>query len=410
MNTTHLRLLATLALSACATSSDEAPTAAGGIGGKADGAGPGGLPADLAPWGGPDPAAWRPEAILANAVAAELQRDPTARVSVPTTLWKSLYAPYGDGQTNAAAAFVYWSGQRPPVIGARRGSRIEIRFDRSLPFAGDTFELWTPDGTWLSSVPSTRTEAGDWLIVLVDPPAPIAERMVVSPRGWSDGFPLSFALPITSVDRLAGSLPASLRQLPGGESVVDPVGAAAAAEGATTVYDALRSTSFPAGFINQQPFVSSDLHAAFPQSGAPRITAVGGASTWVAESPFKNMYVCLDRRATAAEAAYGVPSGAGWHHIGDAGESILSSLEASPLLIGYAAGASLSPPANGGLAYGLEHATTYALLQPGQAFTTPRGDFHWYAVHHATDPCVQVWVHRCAPDASAPSMACAGDQ
>ncbi len=409
MNTTTRRLLATLALSACATSSSGDPTAGSGLGGKADGAGSGGLPAELAPWGGSDPARWTPEAILANAVTAELQRDPGARVSVPVTLWKSPYAPYGDGQTNAAAAFVHWSGTRPPVVGTRHGSRIEIRFDRTLPFAGDTFELWTPAGTWLQSVPSTRTAAGDWLIVLADPPAPIAERLVVSPRGWRDGFPLSFALPITSVGQLASSLPASLRQLPGGEPVVDPVGAAAAAEGATTVHDVLRSSSFPAGFINQHPFESSDLHAAFPQGSAPRITAVGGAATWVAESPFKNMYVCLDRRSTAAEAQHAVPSGAGWHHVGDAGESILSSLEGSPLLVGHAAGAPLAPPQNGGLAYGLAHATTYALLQPGQAFTTPRGDFHWYAVHHATDPCVQIWVHRCAPDASAPSMACAGD-
>jgi hypothetical protein len=409
MNTTLRSLLFPLALSAsaaaCATSSDGAPAVGSGI----DGTAPSGLPAELAPWGGADPSRRMPEAIIANAVTAELQRDPGARVSVPVTLWQSTYAPYGDGQTNAAASFVSWSGPRPPVVGAKHGTRIEIRFDRTLPFTGDTFELWTPSGAWLSSAPSTRTPEGDWLVQLTSPPAAIAERLVVSPRGWRDGFPLAFTLPITSVDPLAGSLPSSLRRLPGGEPVVDPVAAAAAAGDTRTVYDVLRSSSFPAGFINQSPYVSSDLHAAFPQSGVPRVTAVGGASTWVADSPFKDMYVCLDRRSTTAEAQYGVPSGAGWHHIGDAGESILSSLETSPLLIGYAAGAQLSPPASGVLAYGLEHATTFALLQPGQAFTTPLGDFHWYAVHQANNPCVQVWVHRCVPSASAPSMACPGD-
>lgn len=410
MNTTHRTLLLSLALSACATSSSEdAPTIGSGIDGKATAASAVALPTTLAPWGGADPARWKPEAVLANAVTAELQRDPTARVSVPVTLWKSTYAPYGDGQTNAAAAFVHWTGPRPPVVGIKRGSRIEIRVDRTLPFSGNTFELWTANGTWHSSVPSTRTAAGDWLIELATPAAPIAERLIVSPRGWRDGFPLSFALPLTSVAQLAGSLPASLRQLPGGEPVVDPVAAAAAATTTRTAYDVLKASSFPAGFINQSPFVSSDLHAAFPQSGAPRITAVGGSSTWVAEAPFKNMYVCLDRRSTSSETQHGVPSGAGWHHIGDAGESILSSLEQSPLLVGYASGAPLAPPAGGALAYGLTHATTYALLQPGQAFTSPRGDFHWYAVHHAINPCVQVWVHRCVPSASAPSMACAGD-
>jgi hypothetical protein len=325
------------------------------------------------------------------------------------TLWRSQYAPYGDGQTNAAAAFTSWSGSRPPVVGVKRGTRIEIRFDRTLPFGGDTFELWTPAGAWLQSVPSTRTATGDWLVTIASPPAAIAERLVVSPRGWRDGFPLSFALPITTVSGLAASLPAALRRLPGGEPVVDPVVAAAAAAGGATVRDVLLSTSFPAGFVNQRPFVSSDLHAAFPQGGAPRVTAVGGSWTWVAETPFKDLYVCLARRGAAAETTYGVPSGAGWHHIGDAGESILASLEASPLLVGYAAGAPTAPPAGGGLAYGLERAATFALLQPGQAFTTPRGDFHWYAVHQAIDPCVQVWVHRCVPDARSPSMACPGD-
>ncbi|HWO17660.1 MAG TPA: hypothetical protein VNO30_02750 [Kofleriaceae bacterium] len=410
MNTTHRSLLFSLALSACATacatsSSDDAPDIASNI----DGVSPGALPAQLAPWGGADAARWTPEAILANAVTPELQRDPTTRVSVPVALWKSTYAPYGDGQTNAAAAFVSWSGARPPVVGTKRGTRIEIRFDRTLPFSGDTFELWTPSGAWVQSVPSTRTAAGDWLVSIASPPAAVAERLVVSPRGWRDGFPLSFALPVTTVSSLASSLPQSLRRLPGGEPVVDPVAAALAAGSTRTVYDVLRSSSFPAGFINQSPFVSSSLHASFPQGGAPRVTAVGGSSTWVAESPFKDMYVCLDRRGTAAEATYGVPSGAGWHNIGDAGESILASLETSPFLIGYAAGAPLAPPAGGALAYGLSHATTFALLQPGQAFTSPRGDFHWYAVHHATSPCVQVWVHRCVPSASAPSMACPGD-
>lgn len=417
MNTTprsHRHLLAALLAAASAATTTAAcagaaPDDAPAIGANLDGAITRTLPAQLAPWGGTDATKWKPEAILANAVTAELQRDPAARVSVPVALWKSQLAPYGDGQTNAAAAFAHWTGTRPPVVGTKRGARIEIRFDRTLPFSGSFFELWTPSGTWLQSLPSTRTPAGDWFVVLDNPPAAAAERLVVSPRGWKDGFPLSFALPVTTVAGLANTLPAPLRKLPGGEPIVDPVGAGAAAEGAVTVRAVLGSTSFPAGFINQQPYVSGDLHAAFPQGSAPRVTAVGGAATWVAQSPFKHMYVCLDRRGAAAEAQHGVPSGAGWHHIGDAGETIVSSLEESPLLIGYAAGAPSAPPANGALAYGLSHAATFALLQPGAAFTSPRGDFHWYAVHQAIDPCVQIWVHRCAPSAAAPSMSCPGD-
>jgi hypothetical protein len=288
------------------------------------------------------------------------------------------------------------------VIGTRLGSRVTIRFDRTLPISDGNFELWTQTGMWVRSVSSTRSSEGDWLIVVENLTAPLFDRMVVSPRGWRDGFPLSFDLPVTSVDELSRTLPPALRALPGGEPVVDPVGAAGA-----SAYATLRSSSFPTGFMNQTPYVTDSLHAAFPQVGAPRVTAVGGASTWVASAPFKNMYVCFEERAPQREAQYGVPSGAGWHHIGDAGESIVSSVADSALLVGYAATDRVAPPSGGQHAYGLDRATTYALLQPGQAFTTPRGAMHWYAVHQAGDPCVQIWVHRCEPDGA--SMRCDGD-
>ena len=88
------------------------------------------------------------------------------------------------------------------------------------------------------------------------------------------------------------------------------------------------------------------------------------------------------------------PSGAGWHQIGAASESILSSLETTPLVIGYAGPTGIDPVAASGFAYGLDRVTTYALLQPGQAFTANPGTLHWYVVHQATDPCVQIWVGR----------------
>ncbi len=378
MTSTRL-VLSTLFLAACASSATD-DTGPVGPGGKADDASaPRGLPANLPPWGGSDPSHWSPEAIIANAVTAELQRDPSARVSIPTTLWTSSFAPFGDGQTNGAASFAAWQGTRPPVVGVRHGGRVTVRFDRALPIDGDTFELWTATGTWTKSVTSARTADGDRVIEFSD--AALLDRVVVSPRGWRDAFPLAFAMPITSIAALGET-----RTLPGGESVIDPVGAAG-----DDAYDVLRATSFPAGFVNQTPYVTDNLHAAFPQSGAPRVTAVGGAWTWVADAPFKNMYVCLDQRALDREAQYGVPSGAGWHQIGAVPETIVSSLETEPLIVGHAT-ASPTVATGGGFAYGLDRATTYALLQPGQAFDTPSGDFHWYVVHHARKPCVQIWA------------------
>jgi hypothetical protein len=399
--TSH-RLLA-LALVACTTPAPDAPADHAAGGGKADGAGVSRrLPADLPAWGGDDPARWAPEAVLANAVTPELQRDPAARVSIPVALTRSTHAPFGDGQTNAAASFGAWQAKHPAVIGIRHAGSLEVRFDRALPIADSVIELWNQSG-WLRSVSATRTDSGD-LAIQIDDPAlltTLGDRFVVSPRGWRDGFPLSFAMPITSLDALASTLPASQRTLPGGEPVVDPVGAAG--DDAAAV---LRATSFPAGFVNQVPYVTDTLHAAFPQGGTPRITAVGGAATWVATTPFENLYVCLDPRARTREAEHGVPSGAGWHHIGSAGESILSSLESSPMLVGYADERAATISSGGGVAYGLERATTFALLQPGEAFTSPRDTFHWYAVHQITSPCMQIWKHTCAPDPSSPSMSC----
>lgn len=381
MHTTRF-LLASLLVAACATTAREPDDRSASLDGKADGStATRGLPTDMPAWGGPDPAKWTPEAVLANAATAELVRDPAARVSIPAALWTSHYAPFGDGQTNAAASLVSWTEKRPPVIGVRSGGKTTVRFDRALPIGDGVFEVWTASGAWVRSVAGARTAEGDWVIEVAD----AAERFVVSPRGWRDGFPLSFELPVTSIAALAATLPPAM---PGGESIVDPVGAAG-----DVPYETLMQTSFPQGFVNQTPYVTDGVHAAFPQGGTPRVTAVGGASTWVAEAPFKHLYVCFGERAPVREAQYGVPSGAGWHHIGDPRESIVSSLEDSALLVGHAAATPAAPPANGGFAYGLDRATTFALLQPGQAFTTPKGAFHWYAVHQATKPCVQVWVY-----------------
>jgi hypothetical protein len=370
--------------------------------GKADGA-TRALPAGVPAWGGDVEARWTPEAVLANAVTPELQRDPAARVSIPLVLARSPLAPFGDGQTNAAASLAWWQTKRAPVIGIRHAASLEVRFDRALPISDTTIELWSASGAWLRSVPASRTASGDLAFAITDAAllTSLGDRFVVSPRGWRDGFPLAFAMPVTRVGALASTLPSTHRTLPGGEPVVDPVGAAGDDAAAT-----LRATSFPAGFINQVPFVTDTLHAAFPQGSAPRITAVGGASTWVANTPFENLYVCLDPRDRARETEHGVPSGSGWHHIGAAGETILSSLVQSPLLVGYAEDVPARIASGGGVAYGLDRAATFALLQPGEAFTSAQGTFHWYAVHQATAPCVQIWKHACAPDPRDPSMAC----
>lgn len=386
--TSHRFVALALLLAACTATDPE--TGPGAAGGKADDASTTRrrLPAQLEPWGGDDASRWTPEAIVANAVTPELQRDPAARVSVPLALLRSGYSPFGDGQTNAAASLAWWQQTRVPVIGIRHAASLEVRFDRALAIGEPVIELWSTSGTWLRSEAGARNADGDLVVRIVDGAvlSALGDRFVVTPRGWRDGFALAFAIPVTSARAVADALPASQRTLPGGEPVLDPVGAAGDDAAAT-----LASTSFPAGFVNQSPYVTDTLHAAVPQGGTPRITAVGGAATWVATQPFENLYVCLDPRARASEAEHGVPSGAGWHHIGDPSETILSTLATSPLIVGHAEDVGATIASGGGAAYGLDRAATFALLQPGEAFTSVRGTFHWYAVHQDVAPCFQIW-------------------
>src|SRR4051812_10952763 len=74
---------------------------------------PGGT-GDLAPWGGPDPARWRTEAILGNAVgiamnAAWSRTDvKDVVVAVPTKIWSSGFFEFGDGQSNSRVELEHW--------------------------------------------------------------------------------------------------------------------------------------------------------------------------------------------------------------------------------------------------------------------------------------------------------------
>lgn len=47
---------------------------------------------------------------------------------------------------------------------------------------------------------------------------------------------------------------------------------------------------------------------------------------------------------------------------------------------------------SGGLAWGLSDVATIRWLQPGEAFVTPRGAFHWFAFSHARPTCAQIVV------------------
>lgn len=349
------------------------------------------------PWGGPDPAAWRPEAVIANAASAALDEGWARRavadvvVAVPVKMQPSEHHPFGDGQSNAAVTFPYWDQSAPPVVATLiRGLEVEafVRFHEAVSanMAGD-FELYVWDaGQWSTPrIASAYREDGRWHLALrphVSEPE-LEAPLFVRPVGWNDGFPVDFTHPRESVDTLLAKLPDTHRELSPGVSVIDPAGVAMADGSA---FDALMAATLPPGF-NDDPYVSGDVHGAFPLFGQFVATATGTAWTWLTTEPIKDIYICFEGRDPHEEAELGVPSGSGFHRIGDPAETLVNSLEDVAIPVAFVAGGDPLPPAAGGHAYQLTEVATYRLLQPGQAFTVSAPDYHGYLVSHPQPVC-----------------------
>lgn len=404
-------------------------------GGKADGVTrtavalpqPGGRGA-LAAWGGPIPEHWSPEAIFANAASNALSEhwEQTGVVEVvvasPVKLHSSQFNPYGDGQTNAALHMGHWEHPRPPLLGVltvdTAGQRaVTLRFDSALPvFNAVKVEFVVNGAVEHAMLRVHRSDSGaqtaTWAVpesVRWDVAALDAAQLVwITPDGWHDGWPLHFVFPSRDVDEVLGAVPANARAFSDGRSLPDPE--ALSSQGRSADDDAspfARATThaFGPGY-NEAPYEASDVHGVYPHRHQ-HATATGGSLAWVVTpptSPFKQVYLCIDGRDPIQEASLGVPSGSGWHQIGDPAETILNTLENSPMLTGWAAQNPSSGTAWEGsnAAYGLSDVATARLLWPGEGFVTAssphQAQFHWFATHSPTPTCTEIWVHPCPPD------------
>lgn len=400
------RVLLALCLFGCAQpapSSPAGPAASGaeGMPGKADGA-----HADRmleSPWGGPNPAQWTPEAIVANAVEAALAEPGVVRVSVPVKFQGSAVFPFGDGQSNAAVDLPWWSASRPPVVASLTATgEVIVRFDRALDL-DDRVAVQVEDRAPVD-LDGARTAEGDLVLRWAPDFLPDHERIVLRPAGWSDAFAIGFHHPVVDAETLAQSVPAAL-QPDGPLPDLASVGARARRMGVSAI-EVLEGQGAGPGY-NAAPYVISEAHAGIPG----RKTAVGGARTWLTEAPFKQLYICLDGRDPAAEAATGAPSGVGWHAIGDPAESLLNTVEDAPVLIGWGQAQLFAADewgfayGSGGPAYGMGDIATFSRLKPGQALVTGKAAnhaptvYHWYVNHAPTPLCTEVWVHPCGIDA-----------
>ncbi|MBH24548.1 MAG: hypothetical protein CMH57_08870 [Myxococcales bacterium] len=384
---------------------------------------PGGQGAQAA-WGGPSADHWAPEAVLANAASQALNAAwarPGVRdvvVAIPAVLEGSGIHPYGDGQSNAAASLGSWGAPRPPVVATLSlleggAAALEVTLDRELPVASEEVSLELADGVTLTAV-GARSPEGDlrvaWEVSTRWPS--IHEGLVarVRPQGWGDGFPLHLFHPAQEVDDLLEEMTPAQRQWSGGRTLPDPedVSSQTRPPEGTSVVERLMSHSFGPGY-NSAPFTTPHVHAEHPSRAQD--TAVGGSLVWVSEkpaSPFKQVYICFEGRQLQKEAALGVPTGSGWHQIGDPAESLVHSLERGPMLTGWAVvdplqGAALPPS---GHAYGLRDVATFRVMWPGEALVTSAGPqavggsratFHWYAFPTLETTCGEIWIHDCAP-------------
>jgi hypothetical protein len=380
-----------------------------------------------APWGGNDSSNWRPEAVLANATSEALNTAwamgavKDVRVAVPVKLLDSGFNEFGDGQANAAPSFEWWSEKRPPVVATLvqltdGTARIVFRFDRSLRTAPD-WEL-RYNGTTVT-LTTTTTSAGDFTVTWSVPQdldlssTLSTQALLVHPVGWRDWFPLWFRIPVRGVNDLIATVPSSMRTFSSDQgSLVDheSVSSSANKNDGQTPYQRLTSRTLSSAY-NQQPFNPGDIHAVFPWNGQTYVTGIGAGWTWVASqppAPFKVMYTCFQRRQPSAEASApngGVPSGGGWHRIGDPAETILNDLEAGPLVVGSGMNQPYTDavPNGGGFAYNLSDVAVIRWLQPGEAFITRRGsgaheNYHWYYFSQSTEVCTEEWVHPTVPD------------
>lgn len=299
---------------------------------------------------------------LESALANLLLDNPAAVLSVPARLLKSDYHPFGDGQSNSKLAHgESWSQAGFPAVGKLVAGKRSYDFHPSLK---------------ISKFKEEDLGQG---------------RFRVTPEGWQDSFYFNFDTAALKITDFLQGVPAPLRTFTGGRTAPD-----LEKIGSQSAFDALRKKKMGAGF-NSDPWFSESVHGRFPHEKG-ELTATGGVYTWgivdKAFGPFKNLYTCFEARDLAKEKNTGVPSGAGWHLIGDSAESILNNLDQAsiPVATGRTHG-------QANAAYGLSESLTATWLKAGEVLVSRQGDFHWYVNPLEREVCTEIWVHNCVPDA-----------
>jgi hypothetical protein len=355
--------------------------------------------------------------------------------------------PYGDGQTNALATFgQFWNQKRPPLVVILAilktgGSALKFKFHGSLVFTEPSVEVaYLKNGTphFKKFGILSKNSDGDYEAVWQpnNDEAPIWGSMFqnnvafVRLGGWNDWFPVDFRNVVIPNQQLLNQVPPSLRVL-GKGSLLDPErvsvqGQATSAFPFQKMGDPLFGSDIEATkyFPVQPPGIHNSYYT---DDGKVITTAVNNGATVVIPSrsmnppgiaPFKMAYICFEPRNERAESVAGVPSGGGWHEIGDPAETVINSLENAPVVFGYANGQTSANPPSGNFAYGLTDVAVIRKIFPGTAIVTSAGpttlqegyspnrgrgpaegrNYHWFIFNHTSPVCAMEWVHNCVPN------------
>ncbi len=451
--------------------------------------------ADAQPWGGKEGAKdpqkkWRPEAIFANAVSRELNRAwqntgvVDAVVSAPLKMINTAERVYGDGQTNATLSWGDgWQASEPQMTATltrlQNGERqVSFWFSNQVSIPSQEIVLITynanenfkrqPDQALTLKKESSGLRA-DWVVPTTTQFGDVTSSHViwVKPKAWDSVFPIDFRMPVYSTADLVKAAGPSRTV---GLSPLDPLQIGQRSKNETksselvlleNSYSSAWKKNDSGGNVFHNDSIHGEFHRVQPAAADPGKacnckvhpsnencpgssvdtikTAVGGGLTWFvergADSTFKNLYTCFDPRSPAQEAKFSVPSGGGWHEIGDAAETVINSIESAPVLVGFATGLPWpTPPDQLKFAWGLSDVASVRLLQPGEGLVTPAGDrtwdedknfrqnqnpcsrgsepsgggrnYHWFAFQSDAPVCTQEWVHNCRPNGKDLGLSC----
>lgn len=287
-------------------------------------------------------------------------------LSLPAVIQRSDYHPFGDGQSNAKMTFgPRWEKKVFPVVGIQtttKGHTVrEYRFDPALNVRH--YSETQLNTKWIK----------------------------VTPDGSNESYYFNFETATMPVAKFLEGIPAAIRTFSGNRVAPDiaKIGKGSGVE--------RFAKDLGAGY-NRDGWPDTNVHGLFPNKEGEK-TAVGGVVTWgIVDKqfgPFKNLYTCFQPRSLEQETNAGVPSGAGWHHIGNAGETILNNLESAPLPVAIARTHGF-PDAALGLAEGI----TATWIQSDEVLVTVRDEFHWYVNPYEAPVCTEIWVHNCVPNLS----------